>query len=467
MRIFLLLLLLSGCYSSAGAQTNVVIIFADDLGYADIGCFGGEIPTPAIDQLAGSGVVMSHFYTAQPVCSAARAALLTGCYPNRIGIHQALMPGSGKGLNPEEVTMADMLKANGYRTALFGKWHLGDAPECMPNRQGFDEFRGIPYSNDMWPRHPQQGSVFDFKPLPYYHNEKVVKHLKNQSEITRDITANAVRFIRKNRNNPFFLYIAHPMPHVPLAVSDRFRNKSGKGLYGDVIMELDWSVGEVARELERNGLRENTLVIFTSDNGPWLVYGNHAGSAGPYREGKGTVWEGGVREPFIASLPGVIPAGSSIQVPAMTIDLLPTVAALTGSDMPSRTVDGVNILPLLRGDSIYSPHDALFFYYNVNELQAVQSGQWKLYFPHIYRTLNGGYAGKDGLPGEYRQVRMEQAELYNLNEDPSETTNVAGNYPEIVAKLVEMANQIREELGDSLRGPARGHSGREPWTRQN
>jgi arylsulfatase len=179
------------------------------------------------------------------------------------------------------------------------------------------------------------------------------------------------------------------------------------------------------------------------------------------------VWEGGVREPFIASLPGVIPAGSSIQVPAMTIDLLPTVAALTGSDMPSRTVDGVNILPLLRGDSIYSPHDALFFYYNVNELQAVQSGQWKLYFPHSYRTLNGGYAGKDGLPGEYRQVRMEQAELYNLNEDPSETTNVAGNYPEIVAKLVEMANQIREELGDSLRGPARGHSGREPWTRQN
>lgn len=212
MRLLAFILFARVLLTPALAQPNVIIIFTDDLGYADIGCFGGKIPTPALDQLAASGVKMTHFYSAQPVCSAARAALLTGCYPNRIGIHQALMPGSGRGLNPQEVTIADMLRDKGYRTAIFGKWHLGDAPDCMPNQQGFDEYRGIPYSNDMWPRHPQQGPVFNFKPLPYYHNERVVRYMKNQSGITSDITGNAVKFIRRNRNNPFFCTLLIPCP---------------------------------------------------------------------------------------------------------------------------------------------------------------------------------------------------------------------------------------------------------------
>lgn len=466
MRLLAIFLLARFFLTPALAQPNVIIIFTDDLGYADAGCFGGTIPTPAIDQLAASGVMMTHFYTAQPVCSAARAALLTGCYPNRIGIHQALMPGSGKGLNPSEITIPDMLREKGYRTAIFGKWHLGDAPECMPLKQGFDEFRGIPYSNDMWPRHPQQGTVFNFKPLPFFRNERLVKYLKDQSGITRNITKNAVRFIRKNRNSPFFLYIAHPMPHVPLAVSGKFRGKSGIGLFGDVIMELDWSVGEVTRTLDKYNLRHNTLVIFTSDNGPWLAYGNHAGSAGVFREGKGTVWEGGVREPFIASLPGVIPAGTKVEVPAMAIDLLPSIAALTGAQLPEQTIDGVNILPVLKGDTLCNPHDALFFYYNVNELQAVQSGSWKLYFPHTYRSLKDGYAGKDGLPGEYTQIKVVSAELYNLADDPSEKTDLAGKYPEIVEKLSIKADKMREELGDSLRD-VKGRSNRQPWIRKN
>ncbi|MEN9415013.1 MAG: hypothetical protein RLZ62_1317, partial [Bacteroidota bacterium] len=235
---------------------------------------------------------------------------------------------------------------------------------------------------------------------------------------------------------------------------------------GDVIIELDWSVGEVTRTLDKYNLRHNTLVIFTSDNGPWLAYGNHAGSAGVFREGKGTVWEGGVREPFIASLPGVIPAGTKVEVPAMAIDLLPSIAALTGAHLPEQTIDGVNILPVLKGDTLCDPHDALFFYYNVNELQAVQSGSWKLYFPHTYRSLKDGYAGKDGLPGEYTQIKVVSAELYNLADDPSEKTDLAGKYPEIVEKLSIKADKMREELGDSLRD-VKGRSNREPWIRKN
>ena len=261
---------------------NVIIIFTDDQGYEDVGRYGSpNIKTPHLDKMADEGILLTNFYAAQAVCSASRAALLTGCYPNRLGIHGAYMPNSKKGLNPSEITLAEMLKEINYSTAIYGKWHLGDHPNFMPNKQGFDDFFGIPYSNDMWPLHPQQGPIFDFGPLPLYENETVIDTLTDQTLLTTQITERSIDFIKKNKDNPFFLYIAHPQPHVPLYVSDKFKGKSERGLYGDVIMEIDWSVGQVLATLKEYSIDDNTIVIFTSDNGPWLSYGEHAGSAYP------------------------------------------------------------------------------------------------------------------------------------------------------------------------------------------
>ncbi|MDT7828398.1 sulfatase [Pricia sp. S334] len=441
---------------------NIVLIFTDDQGYGDVGVFGADdIATPNLDQMAGSGIKLTNFYSAQPICSASRAGILTGCYPNRIGIHNALGPGSPVGINPSETTMAEMLKANGYSTAIFGKWHLGDSPKFLPTRHGFDEWFGIPYSNDMWPKHPWQGTVFDFPPLPLYENETVIDTLTDQTQLTTQLTKKSVDFIARNKDNPFFLYVPHPQPHVPLYVSDKFKGKSDRGLYGDVIMEIDWSVGQILEALEENGLEDNTLVIFTSDNGPWLAYGNHAGSALPLREGKGTAWEGGQREPFVAQWPGKLPAGRAIDVPVMAIDLLPTIAAITGSQLPEKTMDGMNVWNVLTGASEESPQEAYFFYYRVNELMGVRYGKWKLYFPHTYRTMNGQEPGKDGLPGKYRMVDLKQIELYDLENDIAETENVAGQHPKIVAKIKELADAMRSRLGDSLQN-IEGSENREP-----
>jgi arylsulfatase A-like enzyme len=449
------------------SRPNIIIIFTDDQGYRDVGCFGAtDFETPNLDRLAREGARLTQFYTAQPVCSAARAALLTGCYPNRIGIHQALMPNAAIGLNPSETTIADMLKANGYATAIFGKWHLGDAPQFMPNRQGFDTYFGIPYSGDMWPKHPQQGTVFQFGALPLYENEKAIDTLWDQTELTAQITAHCVEFIREQRDKPFFLYVPHPQPHVPLYVSGKFKGKSKQGLYGDVIMELDWSVGQIMDALKKYGLEERTLVIFSSDNGPWLAYGNHAGSAAPLREGKGTVWEGGVREPCIMRFPGKIPAGSTLETPIMTIDLLPTIAALTGSALPALKIDGKNALPVLTGTQQQPLHDLLFFYYNQNEMQAVRYSDWKLYFPHSYRSMGDNPPGRDGLPGQYKLVQMDRPELYNLKDDPTESHDVAGQYPAIVARIQEAADSMRLQLGDKLRG-IEGAENRLPGRKSN
>ncbi|MGS2762657.1 sulfatase family protein [Sinomicrobium sp. M5D2P9] len=432
---------------------NVIIIFTDDQGYEDVGCFGSpDIKTPNLDQMAKEGIKLTAFYAAQPVCSASRAALLTGCYPNRIGIHNALMPHSETGLNPGETTMADMLKSSGYTTAIYGKWHLGDDPDFMPNNQGFDDFFGIPFSNDMWPNHPQQGTVFNFDPLPLYQNQKIIDTLNDQSMLTTQITEKAVDFIEKNKENPFFLYVAHPQPHVPLFVSDKFRGKSKRGLYGDVIMEIDWSVGEILRALKKQGLDQNTLVIFTSDNGPWLSYGDHSGSAYPFREGKGTAWEGGQREPFIARFPGKLPQDKTIGTPVMAIDLFPTIASLTNSTLPKHKIDGKNVWDILTGKTDENPHEAYYFYYKVNELHGVRYKDWKLYFPHNYRTMEGQEPGREGLPGEYKYVNIKNIELYDLATDSSETRNVAEKHPEIVNKIVELANAKRQELGDNLLG---------------
>ncbi|APQ17718.1 arylsulfatase [Maribacter hydrothermalis] len=431
---------------------NIILIFTDDQGYNDVGVFGADdIETPNLDQMANDGAKLTDFYAAQAVCSASRAAILTGSYPNRIGIHNALMPNSKKGLNPKETTIAEMLKDKGYATAIFGKWHLGDAQEFMPNKHGFDEYFGIPYSNDMWPLHPQQGPIFNFGPLPLYHNESILDTLTDQTNLTTLITERSIDFIDRNKDNPFFLYVPHPQPHVPLFVSDKFKGKSNRGLYGDVIMELDWSVGEIIKSVEKNGLTDNTIIIFTSDNGPWLAYGNHSGSAFPFREGKGTGWEGGQREPFIIKYPKEIKGGTVIDAPLMAIDILPTLAEVTSAKLPKNIIDGKSAWSLLTGKTNESPQEAYFFYYRINELFGVRYGKWKLYFPHKYRTMNGQEPGKDGLPGEYKMIDLTEIELYNLESDPSETNNVAANYPKVVEKIQILADNMRTRLGDSLK----------------
>jgi arylsulfatase A-like enzyme len=435
----------------ASNRPNIVLIMTDDQGYSDAGVYGAtDFETPNLDQMASEGALLTNYYAAQAVCSASRAGILTGCYPNRIGIHNAFMPNANKGLHPEETTLAEMLKAQGYATAIFGKWHLGDAPEFLPTRNGFDEYFGIPYSNDMWPYHPQQGTVFNFGPLPLYENEQVIDTLSDQSNLTTQLTERAVDFISRKKDDPFFLYVAHPQPHVPLYVSEKFAGKSENGLYGDVIMELDWSVGQILKALKTNGLEDFTLVVFTSDNGPWLAYGNHSGNAEPLREGKGTAWEGGQREPFIVKYPPLIKAQSVINTPMMGIDLLPTIAVLTESTLPPLPIDGKNMLPVLSGSTAENPHEAYFFYYDVNQLQGVRYGDWKLYFPHTYRTMAGQPQGSDGLPGDYAYIKIKEIELYHLATDPSEKTNVAQFHPEVVAKIESLANEMRSKLGDAL-----------------
>ncbi len=441
---------------------NIVLIFTDDQGYQDVGVFGADdIATPNLDQMAADGMKLTSYYSAQAVCSASRAGILTGCYPNRIGIHGALGPGNDHGINASETTLAEMLKTIGYKTAIFGKWHLGHHPKFLPTRHGFDEWFGIPYSNDMWPYHPQQGTIFNFPALPLFENETVIDTLTEQSQLTTRITERSVDFINRNAENPFFLYVPHPQPHVPLFVSDKFKGKSNRGLYGDVIMEIDWSVGQILAALKKNGLEENTMVIFTSDNGPWLSYGNHAGSAHPLREGKGTAWEGGQREPFIIKYPNGLEAGKELDVPIMAIDILPTIAEITNAKLPEKTIDGKSVWNVLTGKIQESPQKAYFFYYRVNELFGVRYGKWKLYFPHRYRTMDGQELGKDGLPGDYRMVDMEALELYDLENDISETTNVADEYPEVVEKIKLLANGMRSRLGDALL-ELEGSESREP-----
>jgi arylsulfatase len=442
-------------------KPNIILIFIDDMGYGDLGTYGSNIPTPNLDQMAEEGLKFTNFYVAQAVCSASRAALLTGTYSNRLGIHGALDHMAKHGLNPEETTIAEMLKPMGYRTGMFGKWHLGHHPEFLPTNQGFDEFYGIPYSNDMWPNHPQTKNYYP--PLPLYQNEKVVDTLhSDQSMLTTDFTTKAVDFIGRNKENPFFLYLAHPMPHVPLFVSNKFKGKSPKGLYGDVVMEIDWSVGEVMKALRENGLEEKTLVIFLSDNGPWLSYSGHSGSAGPLKEGKGTSWDGGVKVPAIMKWKGKIPEGMVQENPAMSIDILPTIAHITGAALPTLPIDGKSIYPMLANKNKTSNQEVYFIYYNRNELQAVVMGDWKLYFPHKYRSIAPSQPIRnDGNPIEYYMIEMEESELYHIPSDPSESRNVIDQNPGIVSKMNALAEKARVDMGDALQD-REGKNNREP-----
>lgn len=438
---------------------NIVIIFIDDMGYADIGPFGAKgYKTPHLDQMAKEGCCLTDFHTSAPVCSAARAALLTGCYHERLSIRGALGSRSQHGLHPDEVTLAEICKQRNYATAVFGKWHLGRQKPFMPLQQGFDEYFGLQYSNDMWRQPDAQGHPIppqrkNSPKMPIYKNNEVVKEdvtWEDQAMLTTWYTERAVDFIDRHHEQPFFLYVPHSMVHVPLGVSEKFRGKSDSGLFGDVVMELDWSVGQILSTLKRHNIDDNTLVIFTSDNGPWLNFGNHAGSVGPLREGKGTCFEGGQRVPCVARWPGKITAGSKCDELAATMDLLPTIAKLIGAEVPDdRTIDGHNIWPLLSGqpDSV-TPRDSFYYYYR-GDLCGVRDRQWKLSLPHRYRTLADNPPGQDGMPGRYDHITSKLA-LYDLKNDIGETTNVADQHPEIVARLQTMTETARTTFGDRI-----------------
>ena len=402
---------------------NFIVILIDDLGYQDVGCFGAPlIRTPRLDKMAAEGVKFTSFL-AQPVCTPSRAALMTGCYPMRVGLPRVLFPNAKEGINASEITLAQLLKTRGYATTCIGKWHLGHLPPFLPTRHGFDSYFGIPYSNDMG--NTKAGNP----PLPLMRNEEIIEQPVDQDTLTKRYTEEAVKFIRENKDRPFFLYLPHTMVHVPLHVSDRFRGKSKQGLYGDAVEEIDWSTGEILDTLASLGLDENTLVIFTSDNGPWLSEGANGGAALPLRAGKGTTFEGGVREPCIMRWPGRIPAGAVCSELATTMDVFPTFARLSGAQVPTnRIIDGKDIWPLMSGaKDAKSPYDALF-YYKAESLEAVRSGKWKLILE------------RKGNP----------VALYDLDADVGESNDLAAAHPDVVKRLKHMAEKCRDDLGDTL-----------------
>ncbi len=408
---------------------NIIIFFTDDQGYADVGCFGAEgFETPHLDKLASEGVRFTDFYVPATVCTPSRAGLLTGKYPKRVGLHEAvLFPFSENGLSTEEYTMAEMLQNKGYSTSCIGKWHLGHKDKFMPNNQGFDYFFGVPYSNDM-DNHYYKSRDFQSPPLPLYRNRELIEEGPDQSYLTKRYTEEAIRQIKGHKDQPFFIYLAHNMPHFPLHASPAFQGKSEKGLYGDVIMELDWSVGEIVKTLKEEGIYDHTLFIFTSDNGPTRV-----GSAKPLRGLKAETWEGGQRVPCIMAWPDVIPAGKTCKELVSTLDLYPTFAEFTGSEIPDDlSLDGTDIGELLQDPESTRLEERPFYFYARNgEAEAVRLGKWKL---HIKKSI-GWDAGEKGV---------FPVSLYNLHEDIEEQNNVAEQYPDIVKELSKLIKKFDE-----------------------
>ncbi len=453
------------------AKPNVIIVFIDDEGYGDVGCYGATgFETPNLDQMASKGMRFTNFYAAQPVCSSSRAGLLTGCYPNRIGFSGALFPRDTIGMNPDEFTIAEMFKEQDYATACFGKWHLGWQKEFLPLQHGFDEYTGIPYSNDMWPnsnvtgeRLPEGKGRGNYPELPLIVGNEVsetITDLKGQDKLTTLYTEKAVDFINRNAKDPFFLYVPHTMAHIPLGVSDKFRGKSEQGLYGDVMMEIDWSVGEINKALEKNNIADNTIFIFTTDNGPWLNFGNHAGSSGGLREGKTTSWEGGQRVPFIIRWPGKTPEGTICNKLSCAIDLLPTLASITSGKLSENKIDGVDITSLWTGDFDSEPRETILYYYGKNNLNAVRKGNWKLVLPHTWNSYNTE-PGNDGHGGKRIRMTVEKPELYNMMRDPGEQYNVIDYHPEKAREIMAVVEKARKELGDLNVGIAKGSENRE------
>ncbi len=467
MRALTLVVAFVGIASTTFAAPNVILIVADDLGYGDVGCYGAtEIATPQMDRLAARGTRFTQFNVAQPVCTASRAALMTGCYPNRLGMSGALNHTSKVGIHLDETLLPELFYDAGYATAIYGKWHLGHQPPFLPTRRGFDEFQGLPYSNDNGPLHPV---IRGIPPLPFYRNEAVVETDPDQSQFTRRFTDAAIDFMGRNRAKPFFVYLPHVMPHVPIFASTKFKGTSQRGLYGDVVQELDASIGELMAKLDELKLAENTLVLFLSDNGPFLSYGTHAGSAGPFREGKLTTFEGGVRVPFIAVWDGKIPAGQVCDELVTGLDVLPTLVKVCGLKSPEKKIDGQDLSRLLREPQSSVGREE-FAYFSGTELHAVRRGRWKLHFPHDYLTVDGT-PGTDGKPANYANMKPRAIEesgirgiasrhgyrveslplsLFDLETDPGEKTNVAAAQPEIVRELTARGVVLRADLGDSL-----------------
>ena len=448
---YLLCLIISSCFVNGlfSKSPNFIIIFTDDQGFEDIGCFGSpKIKTPHLDKLAAEGRKFTSFYSANSVCSPSRASLLTGCYPVRVSIPGVLFPRHEIGLNPDEITIADLLKSKGYATSCIGKWHIGHKPKFLPTRQGFDSYYGIPYSNDMT-IDPEANLAADIKLregftldrirnekpkkdfVPLMRNEEVIEYPCDQTTLTQRYTEEAVKFIEENKNKPFFLYLPHTMPHIPLFASEKFKGKSERGLYGDTIEEIDWSVGEIMKSLRDNNLDENTLVIYTSDNGPWKLKGGRGGSAHPLRGFKFQTYEGGMRVPCIMHWKGKVPAGSSCDEIAATIDLLPTIAGLSGAEMPNeRTIDGKDIWPLIAGKKgAQTPHE-IYFFYKGNKLESARQGKWKL-----------RRSGKKSQP----------VELYDLASDISESKNLAKENEILVNEMINKMNLFDEKLKKNQR----------------
>ena len=432
---------------AAADKPNFVIIFTDDQGYGDLSCYGGDhVSTPRIDQMAAEGARLTSFYVAAPVCTPSRAALMTGCYPKRVDMARGsdfavLLAGDSKGLNPDEITIAEVLKSEGYKTGMFGKWHLGDQPEFLPTRQGFDEFFGIPFSHDIHPFHPSE--KWDFPPLALLDQEKVIEMDPDADFLTKRITERAVNFIKRNSDGPFFVYLPHPIPHKPLHVSPPFMDgvdpaiiealdqegeridyKTRDKLFRQAIAEIDWSVGEILDTLKEEGVDDNTLVIFFSDNGPAI------GMAGPLKGRKGSTFEGGMREPTVIRWPGKIPAGKDNDQLMTAMDLLPTFGKLAGAKIPDeRTIDGKDVWPVLAGEAD-SPHE-MFFYHGGDVLKAVRSGPWKLHW-------------NQGKP----------TQLYHLESDIGEKTNLLKSEPEVVKRLMDYLKAFEQEIASDIRPAA-------------
>ena len=400
------------------SKPNIVFIMCDDLGYGDLGCYGSSLRTPNLDRLAAEGLRCTNFDSADPVCSPSRAALLTGRYPTRVGVPRVLFPQDKEGLALDEITLANVAKAQGYKTACYGKWHLGRPDQYLPTSRGFDHYFGIPYSNDMTPRPLLEGTT-------------VVEETANLETLTQRYTEHAVHFIRESAGSPFFLYLPHTFPHIPLAASPRFRGKSSEGLYGDVVEELDWSVGEVLAELKRLNLDRNTLVMFTSDNGPWFQ-----GSPGKLRGRKTTTYEGGVREPFIARWPGKIPPGRTSDATLSMLDIFPTVTKLIGGQLPPKPLDGLDIWPILTGRQKSLQRDVLLYFDNW-DLQCARWNSWKL---HVARHNSSTYSAPP-VGGRHNYI-LPHPELYNLAADPQESYDVAPSHPEIVAQIEQRIEKL-------------------------
>lgn len=444
------------CRGAEAVRPNVILILCDDLGYADVGYQGAKHATPNVDRFAREGVRLTSFYTAANVCTPTRASIMTGCYPRRVGLQTnetggvVLFPGNKHGISADEVTLAELFRGQGYATACFGKWHLGDQPVFLPPRHGFDRYFGIPFSNDMG-QTDRPVKAKKYPPLPLLDGEKVLEREPDQRTLTRRYTEQTVKFIEDHAARPFFIYLPHTMPHWPHYSSEEFAGKSGNGKYGDTVTEIDWSLGEILASLQKHKLDERTLVVFTSDNGGPVFQG---ATNTPLRGAKGSTWEGGHRVAFAARWPGKIPAGTSSAEMAITFDLYTTLAKLAGAHPPAdRIVDGKDIWPILSGEPrAKSPHDA-FFYYRLDQLQAVRSGKWKLHLPRTDQPANAKKAAQE-FP----------LQLYDLEADLAEEHNIAAMHPAVVEELQALATRCRSDLGE---GPSPGPGCRAPGSVDN